>query len=164
VTDSKGAVLSACGTYRYRLWRRWDPYKARLAWIMLNPSTADAEHDDPTIRRCIGFAKAWGYGGITVLNVWAFRSTDPDKLPGNDDERRGPENDAHLVDVILGSPGVICAWGAHKGATEAFRRFVQRNPVIDLTALSCLGTTALGHPKHPLYVPSSMPAQPWRLP
>jgi hypothetical protein len=75
-----GAELSACRTYRYRLWRQWDADLAPVVWVMLNPSTADESADDPTIRKCIGFAQRWGYGGIEVVNLYAYRSPDPRQL------------------------------------------------------------------------------------
>lgn len=84
----RGAVISDDGRYRYRLWRTWAPELPRMAWIMLNPSTADAEVDDPTIRRCVGFAKREGCGGIEVVNLYAYRSTDPSVL-GTVDEKHG---------------------------------------------------------------------------
>ncbi len=93
--DRNGAVLSADGVYRYRLWRTWDASKPTLAFLMLNPSTADATEDDPTIRRCLGFAKEWGYGSLVVVNLFALRSPNPDALRENDDPV-GPENGEHL--------------------------------------------------------------------
>ncbi|TMF61888.1 MAG: DUF1643 domain-containing protein, partial [Chloroflexi bacterium] len=69
----RGATFSADRRYRYRLWRRWDGARPVVAFVMLNPSTADARRDDPTIRRCIGFAKSWGFGGVEVVNLFAYR-------------------------------------------------------------------------------------------
>lgn len=76
----KGAIISDCQQYRYALWRIWDETKPFVMFIMLNPSKADAETDDNTVRRCIGFAKSWGYGGIYICNLFAYRSTDPKVL------------------------------------------------------------------------------------
>ena len=76
----KSAEISPCGLYRYSLTRKWEAWKGTVNFIMLNPSTADAQEDDPTIRRCIGFAKAWGYGGIVVTNLFAYRATNPKEL------------------------------------------------------------------------------------
>ena len=73
----KGAIISDCGKYRYALWRIWDGNKDFCMFVMHNPSTADANEDDPTIRRCIGFAKSWGYGGIYIGNLSPFRATNP---------------------------------------------------------------------------------------
>jgi hypothetical protein len=78
---AKSAVISPCGLYRYRLTRTWDAVRWSAAFVMLNPSTADAVDDDPTIKRCVGFAKRWGCGGIVVANLFAFRSADPDEWP-----------------------------------------------------------------------------------
>jgi hypothetical protein len=75
-----GAEFSDCGTYRYALWRTWNALQPGVLFVGLNPSTADATTDDPTIRRCIGFAKRWGYGGITMANVFAYRATDPREM------------------------------------------------------------------------------------
>lgn len=88
------AGISECGTYRYWLCREWSPGLDSLVWLMLNPSTADATQDDPTIRRCMGFARRWGYGGITVVNLYAYRATNPrDLLTAADPV--GPENDRY---------------------------------------------------------------------
>lgn len=94
--ERAGAILSACGTYRYHLWRLWDKALPVMVFVMQNPSTADASHDDPTIRKCIGFAKRHGYGGISVRNIFALRATDERILLTHHDPF-GPENDAHLL-------------------------------------------------------------------
>lgn len=146
------AVLSDCGTYRYQLGRQWGQGSV-LAWVMLNPSTADAEQDDPTVRRCVGFARDWGYSGIVVVNLFALRATDPAELATHPDPI-GPDNDDHLRAVASGARAVICAWGAHPFAadralvvTETLRRSLPRN-----SDLLCLGTTKNRAPRHPLYV------------
>lgn len=77
---SYGAVISECGLYRYRLWRIWDDSKPLCMFVMHNPSTADAQEDDPTIRRCVGFAKSWGYGGIYIGNLSPYRATKPTEM------------------------------------------------------------------------------------
>lgn len=144
----KGARFSPCGLYRYLLWREWDGTRAVLVWVMLNPSTADAEHDDATIRKVIGFAKAWGYGSILVLNLFAYRSTKPAGLRTVADPI-GPDNDAILLTIAAKGVDVVCAWGANADPARALavRRYFQRIP------LTCLGTTKDGQPRHPLYVP-----------
>jgi hypothetical protein len=94
---TRSAVISPCGRYRYRLDRRWADGPS-IAWIMLNPSTADSNTDDPTIRRIRAFSQAWGFGALTVVNLYAWRATDPRDLwqaPGP----VGPENDAYLVEA-----------------------------------------------------------------
>jgi hypothetical protein len=109
-----GAEFSDCGTYRYALWRTWNALQPGVLFVGLNPSTADATTDDPTIRRCIGFAKRWGYGGITMANVFAYRATDPREMTVLALERAiGPENDAHLASLAESASFVVAAWGAH---------------------------------------------------
>lgn len=95
----KGAIISGCGKYRYSLWRTWDKKLPKVMFIMLNPSTADAYEDDPTIRRCINFAKSWGYGGIVVGNLFAYRATNPKKLILIDDPS-GSANHHYLTHMI----------------------------------------------------------------
>ena len=145
------AVISACGTYRYRLERLWDAELPKVAFIMLNPSTADASNDDPTIRRCIGFAKAWGFGGLIVGNLFALRSTDPKALYSHSDPI-GPDNDANLRAIALCSEQVICAWGAH-GAYRDRGKHV--GVLLDRFNLAALTITGKGEPGHPLYVPAA---------
>jgi hypothetical protein len=144
------ALLSECGTYRYRLSRQWTFGAFRLAWVMLNPSTADAEQDDPTIRRCMGFARAWGYGGIVVVNLFALRATDPRELRHHADPV-GVENDEHIRKVARDEGAVVCAWGAHPFASERAAEVLRIIRANQPTAL-CLGTTKGGAPRHPLYV------------
>lgn len=109
------AVLSPCGKYRYRLDREFGfTGEGRISFVMLNPSTADATKDDPTIRRCMGYAKAWGAARLTVVNLFAYRSTDPNALYGmSKQEAIGPENDQHILEVCQQSKLVVCAWGNH---------------------------------------------------
>jgi hypothetical protein len=150
----KDARLSACGSYRYWLTREWDEGAWKLPFIMLNPSTADAEIDDPTIRRCMGFAKALKFGGIHVLNLFALRSTDPTALKKHPDPV-GPENNAHL-DVLfnrarLDGVPVVAAWGAHGALSNRDKQVIALAGEHGL-ALSCLGKTKEGHPRHPLYL------------
>lgn len=144
----KGAILSPCGQYRYRLWRRWSSNVKPVAFIMLNPSTADAEQDDPTIRKCIGFAKRLGHGAIEVVNLYAYRATKPADLK-RAGWPKGPENDRHILDACKDAAMVICAWGAHARGME------RPSKVLDLLALAGIPTSALaltddGQPRHPL--------------
>ena len=110
------AILSPCGRYRYRLERDLGALTATrgaVAFIMLNPSTADATTDDPTIRRCIGYARAWGYARLIVGNAYAWRSTDPAGLWTAGPGPVGPDNDQHLEQIARDAEPVVCAWGAN---------------------------------------------------
>ncbi len=140
------AVFSPCRKYRYELWRRWSP-GPYVAFIGLNPSTADESLDDPTIRRCIGFAKAWGYGALCMLNLFSFRATDPAVMKTEEFPIGGHENDLALRSRAEGAGVVIAAWGihgVHQERDQAVRKLVAN--------LHCLGTTKDGHPRHPLYL------------
>lgn len=141
------ATLSADGQYRYDLSRTWDHDAGRLVFVMLNPSTADANVDDPTIRRCKAFARREGFGGIVVLNLYAYRATKPAALRDVDDPI-GPENDQTIVRVLSTRKRAIAAWGAHADTARA-RAVVALAPHVQW---QCLGTTAGGAPRHPLYV------------
>lgn len=154
----RDAVISECGRYRYRLYRGWAPERQRtVLWVMLNPSTADAHLDDPTIRRCIAFSTSLGYGDMWVANWYAYRATDPAelwKLPSMIDAI-GPENDRHLAALAKRCDRIIVAWGADGPAVPCESL---RTP----DGLWRLGTTKSGKPRHPLYVRSGTPLIPWR--
>lgn len=135
------------GEYRYALFRTWDEDLPKVTWIMLNPSTADATRDDPTIRRCISFSMGWGAGGIIVVNQFALRATSPRALLNHPDPR-GPANEAIVNDAINDGTMAVAAWGA-------FEVPGQPRMVLDHWVLHCLGTTKNGSPKHPLYVPAA---------
>ena len=156
------AVISECGRFRYELVRRWGDGPL-LEFIMLNPSTADARFNDPTIRRCIAFAKAWGYGGIVVRNLYAYRATNPADL-GVIADPIGPENRDYLSRTDADC--TIVAWGAHPAAVCWWNGypFGWQRTVIQRPALFCLGTNANGSPKHPLYVPASRTPTRWENP
>jgi hypothetical protein len=142
------AVISDCGAYRYRLERQWNPDLPKVAFIMLNPSTADASHDDPTIRRCINFAKSWGCGSLVVGNLFALRSTDPKALYSHTDPI-GPENDRQLLSIARSVRKIICAWGAQGAYLDRGLEVASRLEFFNLEALR---TTTDGHPGHPLYI------------
>lgn len=152
--------MSSCGTYRYTLMRRWRA-GAALRFVMLNPSTADATLDDPTIRRCVGFAKREGYAALIVLNLYAFRATDPKALL-NCDDAVGPDNDSHLWSHLYsasqGPTPVVAAWGVN----AQLGRVQQVLSLVDDVDWRCLGTTKDGHPRHPLYVRGDQPFVPLR--
>lgn len=145
---TSGARISDCGRYRYLLWREWDPTLPKVVFVMLNPSTADAEQDDPTIRRCIRFAKSWGGGRLEVVNLYAWRATDPGQLPAGR-EAIGPDNDRTIQHLCLSWPLTVAAWGAHP-MTDARARYV--TGLLGGQPVRCLGRTAKGGPRHPLYV------------
>lgn len=148
------ARLSPCRAYRYELWRRWSdgPF---CMFIGLNPSTADETDDDPTIRRCVGFAKAWGYGALCMTNLFAFRATEPHDMKKAPDPI-GPDNDRTVESLAEQAGVVIAAWGADgvflKRDTYA-KLFVDR--------LHYLRLTKNGHPGHPLYLPGDLKPQVW---
>lgn len=147
--DDTGAVLSDDGLYRYSLWRRWNVDKPRALWIMLNPSTADASVDDPTIRRCIGFARRWGMGGIRVVNLYPFRATKPADL-WKAENPLGVGNLGYIEKSIDPHGISIAAWGAHARETEV--RAV-KNLFYELgIPLYALKLTNGGAPGHPLYI------------
>ena len=151
------ACLSACGTYRYRLRRGAAPH---LGFVMLNPSTADATADDPTIARCCGFARREGLGGIDVVNLYAYRSTVPAALHQVRDPV-GPDNDPWLVHFAKWHRRIVCAWGA--GAPDEERVLEVTQLLAHYGAqLLCLGVTKDGSPRHPLYVKADQPLTPWR--
>jgi hypothetical protein len=147
------AVISPCGNYRYLLWRAWDHTKPRCLFIMLNPSTADHEIDDATIRSCMRLAKALGYGSIEVVNLMAWRATHPKDLPGNPYAAMGPDNAKTIEAAVQRCAIVICAWGSHPRA-DLFKNMVLN--IINEYHLNiyCFGTTKNGSPKHPLYIKS----------
>lgn len=154
------ATICPSGLYRYDLGRRWGD-GAMVAFLMLNPSTADATQDDPTIRRCVGFARSWGAGAIRVVNLWAYRATKPADLWGAREllDVVGPENDRHIRRAADEAERVVAAWGAH-GHRDPKRVAA----VLDLLGdrpLYCLGRTKGGDPRHPLMVRADQPLEPF---
>lgn len=151
VAVTSDAMISRDGQYRWSLTRRWSDGPL-LVWIMLNPSTANAFTDDPTIRRCIGFAKAWGYGGIYVVNLYALRSTDPKALWQHPDPI-GPRNNETIA-AAVNHPMVVLAWGSSASSSRArevieiLRAAAGEKPC----RIVALGWTRQGQPRHPLYV------------
>jgi hypothetical protein len=156
---SGSAVLSPDGVYRYRLTRAWG--RGRFAtFVMLNPSTADATADDPTIRRCLSFARAWGCGGLVVVNVYALRSPSPAELWRHADPV-GPENDSNLAwaasAAARAEAPLVAAWGVH--AEPARVDAVRSLP--GMSRLAALGVTKDGHPRHPLYLRGDSELRSW---
>lgn len=146
------AQLSDCGTYRYELRRTWGAEDGPLVcWVMLNPSTADAEVDDPTIRRCIGFSNRWGFDRLVVVNLFALRATDPKELRRHADPI-GSANDAAVLAAAIEADKVIAAWGTHGSLKNRAAKVTQLLTGPGELHLGCLGQTKQGAPKHPLYV------------
>lgn len=159
VVQSSGAILSPDALYRYVLWRQWaNLTTGTVAFIGLNPSTADATQDDPTIRRCIGFAKRWGFGRMVMLNLFAARSTDPAGLDSFADPV-GPDNEMHVARELDSAARVIAAWGssAPRRSSSPVGSLLEKKAVGAL----CLGTNKDGCPKHPLHVPYSTQLKRW---
>ena len=141
------AGFSRCGRYRYWLRREWDSALPQCAFIGLNPSTADARTDDPTLRRCIGFAEKWGYGSLLLVNLFSFRATDPATLSKISDPV-GPATDCWLRQAGTESQLLVAAWG---NGGQLFERAIGAAHLIHNA--HCLGVTAKGMPRHPLYCP-----------
>ncbi len=153
-----GAAFSPCGTFRYRLMRTWlSNRKGVVNFICLNPSTATAEEDDPTVRRCVSFAHKWGYGAVAVTNLFAARSTNPERLRELPDPI-GPENGEYILRTARGSNLIVCAWG---NGGRYKNRGMQVESMLRHAGITVhhLGMTrAFGtkrdnpQPKHPLYL------------
>lgn len=123
---------------------------------MLNPSTADASVNDPTIRRCIGYTRSWGYGSLAVVNLYALRATDPDELRRHPSPC-GPDNDAAIFDAAVAASLIVCAWGADPMA-PARARAVEGH-LLDGMPLFCLGRAKEGEPRHPLMMKGDLKPQ-----
>ncbi len=144
-----GAIFDINGRYRYTLWRAWSTYHPRIVFILLNPSTADEERNDPTIWRCMGFARAWNFGSMEVVNLFAYRATDARELFKVDDPV-GEENNYYLIQAVERCSTVVVGWGT-KGTLlgrdrQVMSLFAGRKDV------HCLGVTKNGQPRHPLYL------------
>lgn len=156
------AVISECGNYRYSLTRIWDESKPKVMFIMLNPSTADANNDDPTIRRCVGFAKSWGFGGLYVCNLFAFRATTPKELLKVDNPF-GDQNIWHTRKLSDEVEMIICAWGNYPIVKKILRYENAPINLLDfcINKLHSIDTTVKGIPKHPLYLKSELKPKRW---
>lgn len=150
------ATFSECRTWRYALYRRWDEAKPWCMFVGLNPSTADETEDDPTIRRCIGFAKDWGCGGLIMCNAYAARATKPKNLWLAADPV-GPDNDGALLLCARRASLVVVAWGTHAESKRVSQvtDVLQQGIADKLMPVYCLGRTKAGCPKHPLYLPKT---------
>ena len=146
------ALFSSCGRFRYRLGRRWGEGPT-VAFVLLNPSTADDERDDPTVRRCVDFARRLGFGGLEVVNLYAYVATDPADLRSAG-YLVGPENDEHLAAAVRCCENVVLAWGVHAGRLARSVEVLQLLRDVAVTPY-CLRLTSSGHPEHPLRLPKS---------
>lgn len=187
---STGAVISACGSYRYSLWREWRGGSRKLwdmwtnddgtpaldgagqqlgeprpcVFVMLNPSTADADQDDPTIRRCVNSAKGWGFDRLEVVNLFAWRSTDPRAvlaMTGGKTDPVGPDNRAYVHRAVERARLVVCAWGTqggHIGQDETMLGWLEEHGALP----HALRITKDGFPAHPLYLPNNLKPMPYR--
>lgn len=156
------------GEYRYALRRSWAdrsnvgrPFRW-LAFVMLNPSTADGTKDDPTIRRCVGFARSWGFDGITVANLFALRATDPTAAISHPSPI-GPRNDAAIAAAVQEAELVVAAWGALGCVPYRARAADVEILATRWRPLHALGLTKEHGPRHPLYVKGSARPIPYRM-
>ncbi|WP_353930180.1 DUF1643 domain-containing protein [Okeanomitos corallinicola TIOX110] len=151
------------GNYRYLLGRKWDVNLQQVTFVMLNPSTADHEKDDQTLRKCINFAKSWGYGSLEVVNLFAYRATKPNKLKSKDIEPVGSKNNQYILSAIERAEKIILGWGAWLDDVS-----ISKYPIIkhrdkevltlinDKKPLYCLRITKNGYPNHPVYLPKNI--------
>lgn len=164
-----GAEFSVCGRYRYTLWRRWKATGPGATFCMLNPSSADADDDDPTVTRCVGFATLWGCSSVLVINPSALISTSPLGLLESSDPI-GPVNQDVLDSAMVNSSGLdepfVVGWGTHR--SPKLRRYIaDRGEAIRDGArtlgvtLQCLGKNQDGSPKHPLYLATTTQLEAW---
>lgn len=147
----RSAYISDCQKYRYRLERSWDASKKSVLFILLNPSTADHRQDDPTVRRCLGFARKWGYGGLLVGNLFAYRTPSPEEL-FKAEQPVGRLNDRNLLQLAKRAHKIIIAWGNHGFYQQRARQALK---LLDRYELFALGLTRSGQPRHPLYLPNA---------
>lgn len=148
----RNTVISSCEKYRYQLWREWGSASAvdnsYVLFIGLNPSTADGLTDDPTLRRCISFSKKWGYESLCMVNLFAYRTTNPDMLY-KVESPIGEENNQFLLNAVTNASITVAAWGnkgVFLGRDQEVKKMIKGQSY-------CLGLTKRKQPKHPLYIP-----------
>jgi len=144
----RSARISRCKQYRYQLTRIWEVSMPSVCFVMLNPSAADATKDDPTIRRCIRFAQNWGFGGLEVINLYAYRTPNPKELENLPDPI-GPRNAYYVRKVIKSSRTIVCAWGNKKGNP-------MNQNILPKADYHYLALAKDGTPKHPLYLKNDL--------
>lgn len=151
----KSAIYSDCEKYRYELRRVWNHKEKLVCWIMLNPSTADAEHNDPSVQRCMNYTKSWKYGGVIITNLFGLRSTDPKKL-WSTNEPIGPGNEEFIINADKEADLTVMAWGIHglyKNQAQHILNFLRQPHFLSLTRNCC--------PRHPLYLKKNLQPQKW---
>jgi len=152
----KSAKFSDSRKYRYTLQRTWNKKLGYIMFIGLNPSTADEKLDDPTVRRCLGFTKAWGYGGLIMMNLFAFRATNPADME-KETSPIGPKND-YFLRIMAGYASIkIAAWGTRGGFLQRDKEVVRL-----ISDLRVLRLTKNGYPAHPLYLPKNLKPIYWK--
>ncbi len=151
----RSAAFSPCRTFRYSLSRVWNANLPTVVFVGLNPSTADEQEDDPTIRRCIGFARKWKFGGLILVNLFAYRCTNPAGLLEADDPI-GPGNDKYVLANARTAARVLLAWGTKGSLLNRDQRVLSMLP-----RAHCLGITKDGHPRHPLYLAGNTRVRPF---
>lgn len=163
-SNHSGAVFSADSRHRYQLYRRLADegatQRTSALFIMLNPSTATHTEDDPTIRRCVRFARDWGHGHLYVANLFSLRSTDPRALRADETAEGDPENRHYITVLAMRAARTVCAWGAH-GSLRG-----RGTTIVDMLAaanveLWSLGLTQGGQPRHPLYLSAATKPTRW---
>jgi hypothetical protein len=157
-----GAIFSACRRWRYLLWRRWDEKKPVANFLMLNPSTADEFQLDPSCTRARNYAERWGFGGVLITNIFAWRATDPQEMKSVKDPV-GRGNDRAIVKAAREAKIVVCAWGNHG---EHLDRAARVRKILEYNGVSphVLRLNGSGHPAHPLYLPGNLTPARFPLP
>lgn len=153
---ASGAEFSPDRMHRYALWRHWDESLPVVMFIGLNPSTADERHNDPTVKKCIKYAKSWGYGGVIMSNICAFRATEPEDMKAAQDPV-GPENDQWLLKLSDQASLIVAAWGNDGDFMNRGKTVLQ---ILKEKALYCLMMNKTGHPRHPLFCRDSLAPSP----
>ncbi len=156
-TADTGAVFSDCDTYRYLLWHEWAPEKSAVAFVGLNPSCARVQDTNPTFKRCVNYAKYWGFGRIYLVNLFAYRASTPQQLR-QAKHPVGTDNDKTLVEIARQSELVVAAWG-NDG------QYLQRSAQVRalLPRLHVLKVNRTGEPAHPLYLKASLKPYAWNF-
>lgn len=160
-----GAIFADNDRHRLRLWRIWDEDFPLMWFIGLNPSTADAQQDDPTIKRCMNFAYANDCGGIQMVNLFTFRATDPDEMYAQDPDERnilGADDELKLCAAAGRSYAIaVAAWGAAAALPDVLNRVNEIKPFFAPGSLLCFSKTKHGHPRHPLYLKGDTELEVW---